>query len=379
MAEKGHYGGRPGKTLQGIYVCTPSGAFLASINSTRADRVAEMLRRALKAWAALPAEKRPTGAGEKVEPSHRWEDSFPKDGLVLSMIARDLPTACDPRQPAEVKWNQDRIWFSRDEARQWIPKNPIKGAKHAVPASLVSRLARFHLVDTVRGQTSGFRPSDVRQSKILATVVDRTGTRVKIEISGQTRSDSKRRSRSDDPHGISTRILGRATYDLDRGAFVEFEVVALGRRWGRTRFNDRRRGPPSSPVGFVLRLAASDAPRVAPAYIFSYDADWVKRPPRRRSSRKITGKKQDEQPGLTGTWKITQQSSRGATSMTLVFKDDNTGTLTTGNRTLKLKAVRRDGNQLSFKVTLKFGERDVPMVFHGTVSGTRLEGKLTAP
>jgi hypothetical protein len=31
MAEHGHYGGRPGQTRQGIYVCSLSGTFLASV------------------------------------------------------------------------------------------------------------------------------------------------------------------------------------------------------------------------------------------------------------------------------------------------------------------------------------------------------------
>jgi hypothetical protein len=84
--------------------------------------------------------------------------------------------------------------------------------------------------------------------------------------------------RRESAHGVVTRLLGHATYDLTREAFVEFEMVALGRRWGHTTNNSRRRDAESGPLGYVFRLASPDAPRIAPAFIASYDVDWVRRP-----------------------------------------------------------------------------------------------------
>lgn len=285
MAEHGHYGGRPGETRQGIYVCSPSGRFLASVNSNRPGRVLRMMRRGLEAWEKLPEEERRLAAGKDVMPLHRWEDSFPADGLALTMLTRDLPIACAPDEPCEIKWNQDQVWFSRGEARRWLPEDPREGAKHSLPASLVSRLARFHLVDTVKGQTSRFRRSDVRDSEISTVVSERSGSRVTIRISGKTKAESNRRWRGDTPHGVSTRLLGRAAYDLERSRFVEFEIVALGERWGRTRYNGRRRDPRSGPLGFVFQLKEPDAPRIAPAFLSSYDAAWVRHPSGRRPDR----------------------------------------------------------------------------------------------
>ena len=151
-----------------------------------------------------------------------------------------------------------------------------------MPENLVTRLVRLHLVDTVKGQTTRFRPDEVKESSISATVVERSGPRVKIRISGATTASSlQRRGGRESPHGVVTRLFGYATYDLDQSKFVEFDVVALGRRWGRTRFNGRRRDAGTGPLGFVFRLAAPDAPRIAPAFIHSYDAEWLKRPRRR--------------------------------------------------------------------------------------------------
>jgi hypothetical protein len=278
MAEHGHYGGRPGQSRQGIYVCSANGTFLASINSNNPDQVLATLERGLKAWEELPAEAKRLSPLSEIKPRHRWEDSFPKGGLVLSMITRDLPPDCDPRKPCAARWNQDRVWFSKGEARLWLSREPKSGDNHPVPQELVSRLARLHLVDTVNGQTSPFSPGQVAGSHIATEVLGREGGRVTIKIAGTTKGDAHGRGRRESAHGVETRILGHATYDLDKGAFVEFQMVALGTRWGHTEFNGRRRDPESGPIGFVFELAPADAPPVAPAFIRNYDVPWVSRP-----------------------------------------------------------------------------------------------------
>jgi hypothetical protein len=279
MAEHGHYGGRPGTTRQGIYVCSPSGTFLASINSNNADRVLEMLRRGLEAWEQLPDADRQLAAENRVKPTHRWEDSYPTDGLVLTVITRDLPLECDPSAPCEVKWNQDHVWFSKGEAKQWLGDDPREGDIHRLPDELVSRLVRFHLVDAVKGQTSTFSPAAVDESHISTEVLERRGSLVKLKITGSTKGTSPG-GWWDSPNGVATRLLGAAMYDLEKNCFTEFEIVALGRRWGQTRFNGRRRDPQSGPLGYVFRLAASNAVPIAPGFIAAYDADWVIGPQR---------------------------------------------------------------------------------------------------
>ena len=109
---------------------------------------------------------------------------------------------------------------------------------------------------------------------------ERSGDRVTLKIEGVTKG-SAGEGWWQSANGVVTRLLGTATFDLAQGAFVDFECVALGRRWGQTRFNGRGRAPESGPLGSVIRLAKPDAPRIAPAWIFAYDADWVVRPPGR--------------------------------------------------------------------------------------------------
>jgi hypothetical protein len=69
-------------------------------------------------------------------------------------------------------------------------------------------------------------------------------------------------------HGLDMHLLGKATFDLAKGRFRTFELVAVGSRWGGTRFNGRRGDTDAAPIGVLFTLAAdSPCERVAPAFI----------------------------------------------------------------------------------------------------------------
>ena len=109
-----------------------------------------------------------------------------------------------------------------------------------------------------------------------------------LEIHGQTRVDSpgtwsyeednnwRPRPEQSWPHGISTRISGRAVFDRSRRAFTDFELIAIGERHGRTIMQARGSADPS-PIGFVCELAPATW-RVAPTFINVYDVPWVREP-----------------------------------------------------------------------------------------------------
>ena len=278
MADHGHYGKIPGQSRQGIYVCTASGKFLGSINSNNAGRVLQMMRQSLSRWDKVSDDEKTLDSESAIRQQHRWEDSYPEGGLVLNMITRDLPESCDPNDPCEVKWNQDFVWFSKQEARQWLPKQITKGAKHQLPESLTVRLARSHLVDTVKGQTISFERDEVAGSTILTEVVDINGDLVEIKITGETKSHSNKTNRRQSERGVQTKLLGKATFNAKESKFDKFEFVALGRREGYTRFNFRNRDGMSNMLGFVFRLAPDNSPKVAPAFIYDYGANWIKYP-----------------------------------------------------------------------------------------------------
>ena len=57
MANEGHYK-KEGSTRQGIYVCSPNGTLLSSINSLNPDAVLESIMKGLDKWKLLPESER---------------------------------------------------------------------------------------------------------------------------------------------------------------------------------------------------------------------------------------------------------------------------------------------------------------------------------
>lgn len=270
-------------TRQGIWVGTAGGVLLARINSNNADKVLATLEKGWEAWEVLSEEQKRLPEEVGLEARHRWENSRPYGGLVLERVVRDVPVEGESGSEPIKPWNIDYAWFTAEEARGWLPADPQPGDVHAVPMVSALRLARFHLVDNVRGQTLPFAEEEVLQADFEVEVARRDGARVLVEIRGATDAEAADEwllgeslwmPNQVHPHGLQTRIYGQALFDLTQNAFVEFELVALGRRWGRTVMNGRGRNQDPGLIGFHLTLAP-EKPAIAPTFIVLYNADWV--------------------------------------------------------------------------------------------------------
>jgi len=96
-----------------------------------------------------------------------------------------------------------------------------------------------------------------------------------------------------------------------------------------------------------------------------------------RGTSEFTGKKVEVASPLVGTWEITRKSSRGTRTNTLKIKADMTGTYTSRDNEIEITDLKVDGDQVSFKVIMRYGERDVPMEFKGRLDGKTLNGERT--
>ncbi len=287
MANKGHYR-RVGGTRQGIYVCSPSGILLSSINSLNPDDVLEMIKSGLDKWNALPFSERQISSEFKPKVRHRWENSYPGQGMVLNLSKIDLFTDPPVQSGRSDRWNIDHVWFNKDEARLWFPKDPQEGDFYELPDLLTDRLFCFHLVDNTRGQTLPFAPQEIKESNIQIEVQIRRQTSVQIKITGHSKAVSKGlwllgendwTPNYELNHGIETNLLGQGTYNLGLEKFTEFEMVAIGKRNGKTRHNGRQNSPDTGYVGFLFTLAGNKpSDRIAPAFVDVYNADWIIQP-----------------------------------------------------------------------------------------------------
>ena len=212
---------------------------------------------------------------------NRADRFFPEGGLVLKVNTRDLPR--DPPQQGKWAhaWNQDFAWFTKDEAKQFLADKIGPGWTGEVPRSLVERLARFHFLDNVRGQTPPFPARAIEDATLTSRVTAVDGDLVSLRLEGRTKSVQKgdwsirgfedMNRPSGQERGLEMKLLGSARFHRKQGRFESFEVVAVGTRWGGTQYNCRDNDLASAPFGAVLSLAgASRAERVAPEHFRGY-------------------------------------------------------------------------------------------------------------
>ena len=280
MAAKGHYG-PGGGTKQGIYVCTPGGQFLGSINSLSADAVKQMMNRSLAAWQALPAADRLAKMPEtpKSKPKHRWEWSAPDRGLILKETIRYLKEGSPTEQTPDKRFNHDFAWFSADEAKSLIPDSPVVGETKQVPEEFYRRLARCHLLNTAHGEGGTYHADQVR-GKVSITILEVSPKQVRIKLSGNgVSTGTQEKAFGLAPAAkIRTELLGFANYDRTTEQFSQFELIALGKIYRST--EAAVTAPADQNIGWLFTLADRERPfdRLAPTHLHAYDASWVDQP-----------------------------------------------------------------------------------------------------
>jgi hypothetical protein len=277
VAEQGHYAGRtvPSATRQGQYACTADGTLLASINARLADKLLGMLREALERWQQRPqAQAEQPGAAQYV-PDPRYRTLYPEDGLVLRVVSRDLPRVADSR-PQDWRTqavNYDFAWCTRAELLSLVSPNPQPGQRFPVAWPIVRRLARFHLLDNVRGETPAWKEDEVRAAAMTLEVAGVEPPAVHLRLDGTVlniacgtwavRPFGEKYPQSE--RGYHCRVHGRLTFDRTQEQFTRFDVLAVGDRWGGTEHNCRWDDLAPAPLGIAFELAGrSPQERVPP-------------------------------------------------------------------------------------------------------------------
>jgi hypothetical protein len=282
VAEQGHYAGRtqPSATRQGIYACTAEGRFLASINTRQAGPMLGMMREALERWREETIPTGPWTLMAPYEPDPRAPHGYPEGGLVLKVYTRDLPRTVDTR-PDDWRRdavNYDHAWFTREEAAGLLPPDAVVGSRFPVPASIVRRLARFHLMDNVRGETPMWREEEVRCAEMTLEVATASAERVELHLEGAVQNIARGtwavhpfiEPLPDAERGFDCRVRGFLSYDRSHARFVRFDLLAVGMRWGGSEHNIRRDDLEPAPMGVAFELAGGEpADRTPPQGVSS--------------------------------------------------------------------------------------------------------------
>jgi hypothetical protein len=272
VADQGPRKGKGGSTRQGIYCFTADGQLLAYRNPNDPAVMRENLKKALRAWNKLPAERRRPGAVKIEEAGKldmRYARVLPPGGLVVNVFTRIL----DRKDGGYCKGTcsraggdfaaRDHLWLTAAECKALAPPAK-KGATLEMPAAVRDRILRFHLVDNTRGEPPHWKAHEVRSRKMTLTVEEATPALVRLRLEGSallaTSADPKEAVR-----GYEVRLLGHIHFDRARKTITRFDVVALGEHWGEGHFTRGAR-PGRTPLGIAFELARGDDPadRVPP-------------------------------------------------------------------------------------------------------------------
>lgn len=273
VADQGPRKGAGGSTRQGIYCFTADGQLLTYRNHLDPEVMREELRKALRNWDKLSAERRKPGGvtvGDAGALDERYHRAPPKGGLVIRAWTRIL----DRKDGAYSKGAcehaghdfaaRDHVWLTPAEVKAITSVEPKKGATAALPEVVAVRLARFHLVDGTRGEPPHWEKNQIRSLKLTLTVAEVSEERIKLRLDGAallaSNADVEKPGR-----GFDVRLLGWIEVDRVKQSVARFDAVAVGDHWGEGSLTRGAR-PGKTPLGIAFELAKGDDPgdRVPP-------------------------------------------------------------------------------------------------------------------
>jgi hypothetical protein len=79
---------------------------------------------------------------------------------------------------------------------------------------------------------------------------------------------------------------------------------------------------------------------------------------------------------LAGTWEFTRETPRGTRTSTLKIKKDMTGTYTIRDNETPITDLKVDGDNVSFKITMRWQDSEFQMEFKGKLDGKDLKGEF---
>jgi hypothetical protein len=292
--------------LNGLINQEPEGIFSSAngtvlVDSRRYRTMAERMAVALEVYQGLSRDQRlmpddyewpdldeMRGANAATAPPDfaGCQDDYPSDGLVLHAYYRDLPRA-DYKHLDRIQgwnrwvrdcWNQDFVWLQREEVLGFLPdclrtmKLPSPGYRFDVSSSVTTKLARFHMKDLVSGRELTWPKESVKDAYLTAEVTGVMSDRVALRYEGVADliQDGKWGAATNAltvRRGFKAQLLGYGTYSTQSERFLEFDLIAMGTRWGAGPFNMRKQTDDHdpNPMGIVFTLAGdSPAERIRP-------------------------------------------------------------------------------------------------------------------
>jgi hypothetical protein len=221
----------PDRTTQGLYAFAPDGTLITGWNNRNVAKLRDQLRQALDDYAPGKA----AALDAKVDPG--FARTPPDGGLVVDVHARILE-ADWPKDGSSDEWEKirrsatgfDHLWILKKEVAPLV--------RGDFPASLATRIARFHCIDNTRGEPPTWEKAEVKKLRIAATPA-----KGRFDVEGEVELRSEAGDR-----GFDARLRG--VIEVREGRITRFDLVLRGGFFGQGTYTQ---GAP--PGTFTLGIA----------------------------------------------------------------------------------------------------------------------------
>jgi hypothetical protein len=240
-----------GGTAQGFWIVGADGqAYAYSIGGRQKDQFMKLLDEGLAKFNSSP----PKPIKLDILPIKTWTRTPPKDSLVVRTISRivPLPLGADVRN---TSIGRDHYWiFAEDVA----DIKSSKGTTVPMPAKMALRMARFHLVDNVRGEPNRWRYNnarvlDIKMTKVSALEYSFEGLYKLTNLEAHGGAEK----------GIAGRLTGIIILDASQMRATRFEAYAEGYAWGDHE-NTSGAPPGKFPIKIAFRSVDDEISRSVP-------------------------------------------------------------------------------------------------------------------
>jgi hypothetical protein len=234
-----------GVTAQGFYVAGADGTGYGFNNNRDPQRVSDFIKTGLEAFSRRPPVQVEIADDLLKSVSTRGPDPSTSVLQVYSRI-KPLPEGCDELNKGI---GRDFLWVYADEVKA------IRAG--TLPDDLVRRIARFHLVDNVRGEPDMWKPSEI----VADLKLSRIG-KDRFAIGGTFSMAAGQR-------GLSGDFEGEVTLDPTADRIADFKAYAKCEAWGAGTYT------PKPPPGkftllFAIVPATADYAKVTPPQAATY-------------------------------------------------------------------------------------------------------------
>lgn len=249
-----------GITAQGFYVAGADGKAYGFNNNRTVDRVLGLMDKGLREFKQDPPASIELNSSD-LSSSFQRAPSEPVETLRIYSRIRPLPEGCDELNKGI---GRDTIWVYPGDLQEIAGKT----GKFAMPSAIAKRIARFHLVDNVRGEPDFWSDAQVKRIDVTVTAKGNGA----YAFSGPFAMET-----SDGARGLKGNLEGELKLDPSGEKLVRFKAYAEATAWGAGTYTPK---PPEGhfPLVFAIVDVHDELAKVTPPQAALYGDYEYKKP-----------------------------------------------------------------------------------------------------